>query len=132
MLGKMILNEAQANDVYYSNFNYFNFHDISPFVEDIVSSSKDWLEEKGYLPMVRGEVKPKEPSEKGEAMMESMTAFSEGAMMEEAPMMMEGGDEEMEARVEKLEYLYTRRKDVKSDKKLGEFDPEIGDIRVRW
>jgi len=64
-------------------------------------------------------------------------------MMEEADMEMgrrstqEGGEMMMEearpkSEAAKITYLYTRKKDVKTDKMLGEDDPEVNDVRVSW
>jgi len=71
----------------------------------------------------------------GEMMAEEMAPMMEadmemGRRSTQSAMMMEEARPKSEAA--KMEYLYTRKKDVKTEKMLGEDDPEVNDVRVRW
>jgi len=65
-----------------------------------------------------------------EADMEMGRRSTQSAMMAEPEMMMEEARPKSEAA--KMEWLYTIKKDVKTDKMLGEDDPEVNDVRVSW
>ena len=73
--------------------------------------------------------------EGGEMMAEEMAPMmgydmEMGRRSTQSAMMMEEARPKSEAA--KMEWLYTRKKDVKTDKMQCEDDPEINDVRVAW